>query len=393
MTSKDQMKVPDYSTAAIALFDPKRLALAREARGLLKSELAEYVGTTKVTIGNYEAGKKRPSPGMIRQLALALQVPISFFADLSGRSPEQPTAYFRRLRSTTVRTRLQAKAAAAFAHELVTALEQRVKLPELTVPTLRLDNQASTEDIEQAAQQTRVTLEAEKGPLGMLIRRIERLGVVVIRLPVESTGIDAFSVPYMDHPVMVLGSDTDAFDRYRWSAAHELGHLVIHGQLEAEPNKQQEAQADLFAQALLMPTKDIRFTLPRHVDWTALLSLKRDWGVPIAALIEKAYRLSMLSDSQRTNAYKVMSRRGWRKKEPVDLGPTEPPSLLALAVSTVMEVDQIGLDKVAELARLSIKDIEKLLERATDNRPVINLFLDKEPSEGPSHGKLDRQLG
>jgi Zn-dependent peptidase ImmA (M78 family) len=226
----------------------------------------------------------------------------------------------------------------------------------------------------------------------MLIRRIERLGIVVIRLPVESTGIDAFSVPYMDRPVTVLGSDTYAFDRYRWNAAHELGHLVIHGQLEAEPNKQQEAQADLFAQALLMPTKDIRFTLPRHVDWTALLALKRDWGVPIAALIEKAHRLSMLSDSQRTNAYKVMSRRGWRKKEPVDLGPTEPPSLLALAVSTVMEVDQIGLDKVAELARLSIKDIEKLLERATDNRPVINLFLD-DPSEGPSHRKLDRQLG
>ncbi len=387
------MKVPDYSTAAIALFDPRRLTLAREARGLLKSELAEYVGTTKVTIGNYEAGKKRPSPGMIRQLALALQVPISFFADLSGRSPEQPTAYFRSLRSTTVRRRLQAKAAAAFAHELVIALEQRVKLPELTVPTLRLDDQASTEDIEQAAQQTRVALEAEKGPLGMLIRRIERLGIVVIRLSVESTGIDAFSVPYVDRPVMVLGSDTDAFDRYRWNAAHELGHLVIHGQLETEPNKQQEAQANLFAQALLMPTKDIRFALPRHVDWTALLALKRDWGVPIAALIEKAHRLSMLSDSQRTNAYKVMSRRGWRKKEPVDLGTTEPPSLLALAVSTVMEVDHIGLDKVAELARLSIKDIEKLLERATDNRPVINLFLDKESSEESPHEKLDRQLG
>jgi transcriptional regulator with XRE-family HTH domain len=97
------MKVPDHANAAIALFDPRQLTLAREARGLLKSELAEKLGVTKVTIGNYEMGKARPSPSMVRQLALALGVPVEFFADMSGRTPEQPVAYFRRLRSTTNR--------------------------------------------------------------------------------------------------------------------------------------------------------------------------------------------------------------------------------------------------------------------------------------------------
>jgi Zn-dependent peptidase ImmA (M78 family) len=227
----------------------------------------------------------------------------------------------------------------------------------------------------------------------MLIRRIERLGVVVIRLPVDATGIDAFSVPYADRPIMVLGSDTEAFDRYRWNAAHELGHLVIHGQLEDEPSKEQEAEADQFAAALLMPAREARFALPRHVDWTALLELKRDWGVSVAALVNRACQLSLLTDSQRTYAFKVMSSRGWRKQEPVELGPPEPPALLELAVQMTMELNNIGIEGIAELARLSVSDVERLLAKTTDDRPVISLFLDEEAPRGNAAGNVEHQLG
>jgi Zn-dependent peptidase ImmA (M78 family) len=218
----------------------------------------------------------------------------------------------------------------------------------------------------------------------MLVRRIERLGCVVIRLPVNETGIDAFSVPYSDRPIIVLGSDNEAFDRYRWNAAHELGHLVIHGQLKSEPTKEQETHADRFAAALLMPSTEVRFLLPRYVDWSVFLGLKRDWGVSIAALINRAHQLELLTDAQRTRAFKTMSYRGWRKQEPVDLGPPESPSLLELAVQATIETQGIDQRGVARMARLAAEDVERLVSGTKHSRPVVAIPLDDKSRSGIS---------
>jgi Zn-dependent peptidase ImmA (M78 family) len=51
----------------------------------------------------------------------------------------------------------------------------------------------------------------------------------VIRLPLGSSNVDAFCLPFADHPVVALGTDKDDRARSRFGGAHELGHLVDHG--------------------------------------------------------------------------------------------------------------------------------------------------------------------
>lgn len=48
-----------------------------DKRNLNSTGLAVYVGCSHTTVGNWLAGKKRPSPASIRRLARALDVPLT----------------------------------------------------------------------------------------------------------------------------------------------------------------------------------------------------------------------------------------------------------------------------------------------------------------------------
>ena len=110
-----------------------------------------------------------------------------------------------------------------------------------------------------------------------------------------------------------------------------LAHLAMHA--EPQPGDHVlEQQADEFASAFLMPADDIAPYLPRgRVDWDELYELKRVWGVSLQALIVRAHRLGTIGDRVYQQAFRHMSRVGWRRNEPADLGPPEEPALVARA--------------------------------------------------------------
>jgi Zn-dependent peptidase ImmA (M78 family) len=143
-----------------------------------------------------------------------------------------------------------------------------------------------------------------------------------------SPDVDAFSIPFVDHPLVVLGSDKDDRARSRFDAAHELGHLVVHGN-EVWGTKEVETQAHRFAAAFLMPRNEIGDELPSRADWQRLFWLKRKWQVSLAALLMRAKTLGRMSDSAYLSAVKETSARGWRRREPIQLGPPEQPQVLA----------------------------------------------------------------
>jgi transcriptional regulator with XRE-family HTH domain len=59
----------------------KRLAAARQAKGLSQAALAEKLGTTRVNIGYYEREASNPTLDFIQRCARVLEVPLS---DLTG---------------------------------------------------------------------------------------------------------------------------------------------------------------------------------------------------------------------------------------------------------------------------------------------------------------------
>jgi len=167
---------------------------------------------------------------------------------------------------------------------------------------------------------------------------LEDHGVIVIRLSLASARIDAFSVAFADRPVVVLASDKSDRGRSRFDAAHELGHLVMHGS-DIWGMTEVEQEAHRFASAFLMPRDQIYVELPTRVDWPALFELKRRWQVSLAALLMRARSLGRLSESVYLSAIKTASARGWRRTEPIPLGASEEPTLLSAVLNSAARHD------------------------------------------------------
>jgi Zn-dependent peptidase ImmA (M78 family) len=230
--------------------------------------------------------------------------------------------------------RRRARAVAHVAHDLAIAATAAGRFPSLDVPkipTTALD--APIEDIEAIAHRVRSSWGLSRGPIENVVQLLESHGVVVTRLPLDSADVDAFSLPFPDHPVVVLGADKSDRARSRFDGTHELGHLVMHGE-QIWGIKEVETQAHKFAAAFLMPANEIRDQLPNTVDWPRLFGLKQQWQVSLAALLMRARTLGRMNERTYLTAVKTLSARGWRRREPVPLGAPEQADLLMGFLST-----------------------------------------------------------
>jgi Zn-dependent peptidase ImmA (M78 family)/transcriptional regulator with XRE-family HTH domain len=304
-------------------FVPARLRLARELSGWSQIELARRAGLTSAALSQFESGVGRPAMATGRRLGDALGVAPAFF--------ELPLVdthdgFFRSLRRTPVAERRRARAIAHIAHDL--AVCGHSQLPERDVPA---GHDAAPSDsfdvIERIAAQIRATWGIARGPIPDVVGVIESHGIVVMRLPLESSDVDAFSLPFPDRPIIILGADKNDRARSRFDAAHELGHIVMHGE-QVWGLPEVEPQAHRFAAAFLMPKRDIYDELPTDVDWARFFSLKKKWQVSLGSLLMRARTLGRLTDGNYLTAIKAASARGWRRIEPIPLGRPEQPKLL-----------------------------------------------------------------
>lgn len=356
----------DSARAIAPIFDAAQLKLARQARGLLKSQLADRVHVSPAAIGQFESGAAKPSANTLAQLALALAFPVEFFA-YTGEQRQVPTisdTFFRSLRSARQTERQQAVAHAALVWEVVRRLEEQVRFPEVDLPDLHVTGVTTGEEIEEIAADVRQGWGLKPGPVPHVIRLLELHGIIVTRYRSGSERLDAFSCPFPDRPVVVLCDDKGQFDRSRFDGIHELGHLIMHP--DPQPgDRVLENQAHRFAAAFLMPRDQIIDTLPHgRVNWMEMVALKRTWGVSIQALLYRAKALGTLGESAYENAMKTMSRRGWRRTEPGHLGRPERPQMLskavdALATTGFTMVDLVKLTRISEATLNTILGVER----------------------------------
>lgn len=353
-TSTSGGEADQQDLAAIAAgFDPHRLTQARRLSGLIKKAVAEQLGVSPVAVSQWEAGTTRPRPDHIRQLADVLDVVPSFFA--TGRPAarlEVASAHFRSLRRTPATQRDKAIAFTEQVWELTHALEKHVQLPAVDLPQLASDEVSEhPRGPERAAQLLREHWGLGDGPIAHLVRTMETHGLVVTLSPFAGAAtatVDAFSTSHLDRPIVVLTPDR-AYDvyRHRFTAAHELGHLVMHGDRVAG-DPQQEREADRFAAELLTPSTQITPLLPGRLDLNALAQIGKEWGVSVDSLIYRCREVGAVSEATYRRAYQRLRQlRNLQlfRPEPVDDYPGEVPILLKRAF------------ELAEANGMSIKDL------------------------------------
>lgn len=357
---------------AAAAFDPNRLRIARLAAGLRANQLAELVGVNSSAISQYEHGYTRPSPATLAQVALALGVPMHWFAATRPiGAVSESGAHFRSLRASSKQERGRAFAQAVIAWDLCRVLEATVRLPSVDVPSLSPSAMADPDELDDIAWEVRQRWAVPDGPVANVVRLLEQHGVVVLRAQLETRRVNAFSYDFGTRPLVMLGDDSRDTARSRFDAAHELGHLVMHS--DAEPGDGLlERQAHGFAAGLLLPARLVRAELRAHFDLAHLSRLRQTWGASIAALLYRARELGVMADTTYRRAVTRMSAMGHRTDESPfgDLGRSEEPVLLRRAIELV-EKSGIDIDQLAAMVGFPADRIVALVE--SGRRPSVEL--------------------
>ena len=278
-------------------FEASRLRQARALKAWTKAHLAKEVGVSAALIGQYEARVTKPGPDVLERLARKLEVPVNFFA--AGRplaELDAGNANFRSLRATRAIDRSRAAAYVEQVWELAHALEKRVRFPDLNLPAVP-DGMNSV----GAAKLLRRHWGIGSGPVRHLAATMESRGIIVTIIALsraEVATVDAFSTSWLgERPIVVVTPErSSTIYRYRFTCAHELGHLLLHRDL-APGDVRHEREADQFAAEFLTPAEQISPHLPRSTDLAALDRLGRTWGVSIQSLVRRMGELRTVSES------------------------------------------------------------------------------------------------
>ncbi|BBZ67295.1 DNA-binding protein [Mycolicibacterium insubricum] len=363
-------------------FDGDRLRQARQLALRTKQSLSEPLGVSAAAVGQYESGATPPRADLIPILARELDVPREFFA--AGRPLarlEAADAFFRSLRATTAKQRAKAISYTEQLWELMHAVEKHVRLPPVNLPGFgggEIEPGAFPSDPVAAARALRKAWRLGTEPIAHLVRTIENQGIVTVLVPFaenEVARIDAFSTLSLSRPIIVLSPDrANDIYRHRFTAAHELGHLVLHGEL-AGGDPALEREADRFAAEFLTPSLVIHDLLPRRIDFRKLNRLSEQWGVSIKSLIYRCREVGLLSDATARRAYirlNYLSEQGVIATQPVYQFPGEVPALLRRAVE-LAEVNGVTITSLAQELAWKPSQVRRMLGDA-DERPALRLI-------------------
>jgi Zn-dependent peptidase ImmA (M78 family)/DNA-binding XRE family transcriptional regulator len=347
-----------------------RLREAREVRGLTLVALGEIVGVSPQSLSQYEAERSSPSPTVFEKIATAVNLPEPFFL-LPERAAREHTVFWRSMSSATKTARVRAERRFEWLRDIVGYLSEFVSFPDTDFPDMRLPDDPlllSDDEIEEAADAVRRYWGMRSDPIANMLLLLENHGAILARDRLGAETLDGLSefVAEERRPYIIVGTDKGSPVRWRFDAAHELGHLILHANvsreqlMRPETFKRIEDQAHRFAAAFLLPLSSFGDDLVA-ANLDALRALKPKWKVSIAAMIIRAKHGGLLSEETERSLWVNYSRRGWRRIEPYDESmPYEEPRLLRSAFDLVLnESGQTSEDVLARLA-LRATDVEAL---------------------------------
>jgi Zn-dependent peptidase ImmA (M78 family)/transcriptional regulator with XRE-family HTH domain len=300
-------------------FNPTLLTLAREYRGLSQADLAAQSGLSQGYVSKVENRVLEPSDDAVAKLAHTLNWPVSFF-QRGDRVYGFATAcmYHRKRAALSVHALRQVQAQVnVLRMSIVPMLRDVVISGENTMPVLDIDTYDG--DAARIAQLVRAAWRMPLGPVESMVATIESAGALAYRMDFGTRLLDAVSHWSPDMPPLFFLSESSPPDRLRFSLAHELGHVIMHG----VPTRDMEREADIFAAEFLMPAREIGPAL-RGIDLASAAQLKSYWRVAMSALIRRARDLGQITPKRASFLYMQMSSLGYRTVEPVALEEERP---------------------------------------------------------------------
>lgn len=311
-------------------FNGKRLKEARYFNSYSITELAEKLGVSKQMVSKYENGKAEPATETFFKIVQVLGFPLKFYFDNDKHEVLSTETFYRSRFTATQKQKSPSESLKKIAYYYRSFLDDYLEYPSLRL-SKEFQEQVSDlyekRNIEQIAQNLREYWGLGNNPISDMVNLLERKGFVVCDIPHTMEKVDAFGglVGTDEESYYIIFLDTKETDFFKrqFSAAHELGHWVLHSgfidpqDLEPSEYRKIEQEAHEFASAFLLPAYQFMAEVDREkISLTYILSLRGRWYVSMAALLMRAKNLKMISEEEYIKFQKQINYRRWRKHEP-----------------------------------------------------------------------------
>ena len=276
-----------------------RLREARLKMGFSMEKLAELTNNaiTKQSISRYEKGIMHPKHDALRALAQALHISEEYFKgnNLKIDMPMLRTTSNHRLNDEQLES-IEVKL--SFWAEQYLAKEREADYHTHFENPIQGTVVRTMEDAIQAADLLRKRWHCGDGPLPYILRLFERKGIKILitELPDGILGLSTWAD--RQHPLIVLDirSEKTTTEQIRFTAAHELAHLLLS---LPEVELPEEKRCHKFASFFLFPRQTfIEEMGEEHREELTLgemIDLRELYGVSIAAQVHEAWDLGMIS--------------------------------------------------------------------------------------------------
>jgi Zn-dependent peptidase ImmA (M78 family)/transcriptional regulator with XRE-family HTH domain len=357
-----------------APLNPEVLIVARESRGCTQDDLAGAAGVTQGLISKAEKGVSSLSTRHVAAIAERLGYPVQLFYE-TGRVREVGSAcLYHRKRKTLPAKVLKRLDARMYVRNMnVNKLLDGLEIEgDRTFHTMDPDEYGG--DPVAVAKALRAAWRVPDGPISNLTALIESAGGIVLLEDFGHRKLFGMSCwTSRGHPLFFLNSTVPTAD-LRWTMAHELGHLTMHG---TPPDGDPETEADAFAGEFLAPAALFKADV-RGLTFDRLPQLKAYWGLSMKGIIKRAQTVGAIDKKTAIRLYKQHSARGYNSAEPYPLKP-EPPTLVDTAIGVHLGDHGFRRDELAEAMLLSLNEFSSEFLRAAP---------EEQPPSSPSDDKV-----
>jgi Zn-dependent peptidase ImmA (M78 family)/transcriptional regulator with XRE-family HTH domain len=340
-----------------------RLKSARLMNGLSLQGLSDRIKNriTKQALSKYEQGQVIPDSEMIGILAEALNVRPDYFH--TDTVIEFGEIEFRKLDSYPAKEK----------HRIVeiakNELSRYIELEEILGIETKFHNPLegiaihSLEDIEKAAEKLREYWNLGTAAISNVIEVLEDHHVKVLEIDSDES-FDGFAtwVNGKNIPLIVLNKSKSKNkpDRKRFTALHELGHLLLD--VNGYEEKQKEKYCHAFATAMLIPAETLKRELGgkrSKLSMNELGAIKQQYGISMQALVYRAKNLGLISENYFKQFYIVFNQLGFRVDEPVAYEGVEHSNRFSQLLFRALAEEFISISKAAALNNQKLAEFRK----------------------------------
>ncbi|MBK0348998.1 XRE family transcriptional regulator [Aerococcaceae bacterium zg-ZJ1578] len=358
------------------MFQGTKLQHLRTLHNLSRNELGKKLGISEQAIWQFETGLTEPKFSNVTQLCTLFAVKSNYFyreVELQSQFSQSNLVY--RLADNTSLKGVNAEIAYLDSvNYIIRYLESMLIVPETKMVYLRqmikeiyLSHTVKDATLfDQLAQIVRDQLGIVDNH--KLLFQLERAGIHILEKDVVGRA-DAYSAWSAENIAYIVLSKYKPLVRQNFDLAHELGHLLMHFDidildLDKQGYKQLEDEANAFASSFLLPKQEIIEDLNgmnKFSNPDAYKPLKLKYNVSIQALEMRAYKLGYLSPKQHSYFYRQINLKQYKNLEPFDteLSPQRPGKIRYL-LDTVLKNELTTLQELEDYFGVKLKFLEQL---------------------------------